>query len=110
MSILQETPVLEAARKTIIGIPEVIVLLLLSLLAIKIGNMIYHDNYVDPRTYSNRSFARPAAGCSLVIITYLAYRLNNFPLWIRILAWPLAFFIGYVGIGAALIVLNLAFK
>ncbi len=110
MSILQASSILKIARKARIGIPEFIALLLLTLLALKIGNMIHHFNYVDPRSYSNRSFARPAANCSFVIITYLAYRLNSFPLWIRILAWWPAFFFVYLAIGAALIVLNLAFK
>jgi hypothetical protein len=73
-----------------------------------VARMMYHDSFVDGSTYSNRSFALPGAGFSLSIVVYGCVRLRRVPLWLRLLVAPFVFFVGYLGIGLALILINAA--
>ena len=77
-------------------------------MTIIVGRMIYHDSFVDGSTYSNRSFALPGAGISLILVIYAFVRFNSLPLWLRLVGAPLAFFAGYLGIGLMLILINAA--
>ena len=49
-------------------LPEVALVLGLCIITIIVGRMIYHDSFVDGSTYSNRSFALPGAGFSLLLV------------------------------------------
>ena len=70
--------------------------------------MMYHDSFVDSATYSNRSFALPGAGFSMILVGYGCVRLRMIPLWVRLVSAPFAFFAGYLGIGLILILINAA--
>ena len=88
--------------------PEVVLALGLVTMTIIVGRMIYHDSFIDGTTYSNRSFALPGAGFSLMLVSYTCIRFSFLPLWIRLVAAPFAFFAGYLGIGLILILINSA--
>lgn len=79
-------------------------------MALIVSQMIYHDSFVDGSTYSNRSFAQPCAGFSLIFVVYGCLRFQIIPLWIRLLAAPFIFFAGYLVIGLALILINMLIK
>ncbi len=104
------TPVTEADPDTPYRkwLPEVALAAGLILLGIIVGRMIYHDSFVDGSTYSNRSFALPGAGFSLTLVIYACIRLTFLPLWVRLVGAPFAFFVGYLGIGLMLILINAA--
>ncbi|MES2476485.1 MAG: hypothetical protein V4640_11950 [Verrucomicrobiota bacterium] len=89
-------------------LPEVTLAVGLVTMTIIVGRMIYHDSFVDGSTYSNRSFALPGAGFSLILVVYGCFRLSFLPLWLRVVGAPFAFFAGYLGIGLMLILINAA--
>jgi hypothetical protein len=88
--------------------PEVALAGGLVIMTLIVGRMIYHDSFVDGSTYSNRSFALPGAGFSLILVVYGCIRLSFLPLWLRLVGAPFAFFAGYLGIGLMLILINAA--
>lgn len=89
-------------------LPEVALAVGFAIMMIIVSRMIYHDSFVDGSTYSNRSFALPGAGFSLLLVVYGCIRLRFLPLWLRLVAAPFAFFAGYLGIGLVLILINAA--
>jgi hypothetical protein len=91
-----------------IWLPEVALAAGLSVMTIIVGRMIYLDSFVDGATYSNRSFALPGAGFSMILVVYGCVRLRRIPLRIRVVGAPFAFFAGYLGIGLILILINTA--
>lgn len=64
---VDETPSASGPRS---GSAEVALAIGLAIMAIIAGRMMYHDSFVDGSTYSNRSFALPGAGFSLLLIVY----------------------------------------
>jgi hypothetical protein len=56
--------------------------------------------------YSNRIFARPAMSVSRVVCLWGALRLTSVPVVVRVLCFPVAFVIGYAGIGLCMILFN----
>lgn len=89
-------------------VPEIALAAGLSVMTVVVGRMIYHDSFVDGATYSNRSFALPGAGFSVILVVYGCVRLRKIPIWIRLVVAPFAFFAGYLGIGLILILINAA--
>jgi len=89
-------------------IPEIVFACGFFLLAYITARMMYLDSFVDGSIYSNRSFALPGAGFSLLIVLYGCVRLRKVPLGFRLLAAPFAFFFGYLGIGLLFIAINSA--
>lgn len=88
------------------ALPEVALVLSLGIMTIVVGRMIYYDSLVDGSTYSNRSFALPGAGFSLLLVVYGCIRAKFLPLWVRLVGAPFMFFAGYRGIGLMLILIN----
>lgn len=90
------------------SLPEIALAAGLTVMTVVVGQMIYQDSFVDGTTYSNRSFALPGAGFSMILVVYGCVRLRKIPLWIRLVGAPFAFFAGYLGIGLMLILINAA--
>ena len=53
--------------------------------------------------YSTRDFAPPALVLSLVVCTYGSLRLKSVPLLVRVLGFPVALVVGYLGFGLLMI-------
>lgn len=53
--------------------------------------------------HSNRDFAGPALLLSFVLSTWGSLRLNSVPLLVRVLCFPVALVIGYLGFGLLMI-------
>lgn len=89
-------------------LPEVALTVGLSVMAVIVVRIIYHDSFVDGSTYSNRSFALPSAGFSMILVAYGFVRLRMISLWLRLVGVPFAFLAGQLGIGLIIILLNTA--
>lgn len=95
-------------RQTRNWLPEIALTAGIMVMTVIVVRMIYHDSFVDGTTYSNRSFALPGAGFSMILVGYGCVCLRKIPLWIRLVVAPFAFFAGYLGIGLILILINAA--
>jgi hypothetical protein len=67
---------------------------------------VYVDNFVSESAVSNRSFAPPALALSLLVSTFGLWRCRVGPVLLRLVAWPLVVFVGYLMFGLAFILLN----
>lgn len=67
---------------------------------------MYKDNFVSEGLVSNRSFAPVAFMFSFVLSSYAVWRAERIEVPCRVIAWPIIVFLGYLGFGLALILLN----
>jgi hypothetical protein len=88
------------------GPAEWLCLMVSALLAVVVARLAYMDNFAPSVEYSNRVFARPALGYSMVLTTYAMLRFKSVPVVFRVLAWPFVVFAGYLWIGLYLLFLN----
>jgi hypothetical protein len=61
-------------------LPEIGLTAGLIVMTIIVVRMIYHDSFVDTTTYSNRSFALPGAGFSMILVVYGCVRIRKISL------------------------------
>ena len=88
------------------GSLELVVLLIGVVSLLDAGYIILMEAFVESSHYSNRSLALPAMGLAFAAVTYLLARLRSRDVLLRIILWPFAVFICYLGFGAALLAIS----